>query len=93
MALGGLWHGAAWNFVAWGAYQGTGLSAEHAINGRLGRIFPGWLRWFVTFNLIVVGWILFRSTDLACSATTCPPWSAPARRRSTPSRSSARSLW
>jgi alginate O-acetyltransferase complex protein AlgI len=64
MALGGLWHGAAWNFVAWGAYQGTGLSAEHAINGRLGRIFPGWLRWFVTFNLIVLGWILFRSTDL-----------------------------
>ena len=64
MALGGLWHGAAWNFVAWGAYQGTGLSAEHAIKGRLGRIFPGWLRWFVTFNLIVVGWILFRSSDL-----------------------------
>jgi alginate O-acetyltransferase complex protein AlgI len=65
MTLGGLWHGAAWNFVAWGAFQGTGLSAEHAINGRLGRIFPGWLRWFVTFNLIVVGWILFRSTDLS----------------------------
>jgi alginate O-acetyltransferase complex protein AlgI len=65
MVLGGLWHGAAWNFVAWGAYQGTGLSAEHAIRGRLGRIFPGWLRWFVTFNLIVVGWILFRSTDLS----------------------------
>jgi alginate O-acetyltransferase complex protein AlgI len=64
MALGGLWHGAAWNFVAWGAFQGTGLSAEHAIDGRLGRIFPGWLRWFVTFNLIVLGWILFRSTDL-----------------------------
>ena len=65
MTLGGLWHGAAWNFVAWGAFQGTGLSAEHAIKGRLGRIFPGWLRWFVTFNLIVVGWILFRSTDLS----------------------------
>jgi alginate O-acetyltransferase complex protein AlgI len=65
MTLGGLWHGAAWNFVAWGAYQGTGLSAEHAIKGRLGRIFPGWLRWFVTFNLIVVGWILFRCTSLA----------------------------
>ncbi|HEX3294205.1 MAG TPA: MBOAT family protein [Solirubrobacterales bacterium] len=65
MTLGGLWHGAAWNFVAWGAYQGTGLSAEHAVKGRLGRIFPGWLRWFLTFNLIVVGWILFRSTDLS----------------------------
>ena len=65
MTLGGLWHGAAWNFVAWGAYQGTGLSAEHAINGRLGRIFPGWLRWFVTFNLIVFGWILFRAQNLS----------------------------
>src|SRR4051794_27278108 len=65
MVLGGLWHGAAWNFVAWGAYQGTGLSAEHAINGRLGRIFPGWLRWFVTFNLIVFGWILFRVQNLS----------------------------
>jgi len=28
MTLGGLWHGAAWNFVFWGAYQGTGLSAD-----------------------------------------------------------------
>jgi D-alanyl-lipoteichoic acid acyltransferase DltB (MBOAT superfamily) len=65
MTLGGLWHGAAWNFIAWGAYQGTGLSAEHAIKGRLGRIFPGWLRWFVTFNLIVFGWILFRVQNLS----------------------------
>jgi alginate O-acetyltransferase complex protein AlgI len=64
MTLGGLWHGASWNFVAWGAYQGAGLSAEHASDGRLGRVFPGWLRWFVVFNLIVFGWILFRSQDL-----------------------------
>ena len=33
-------------------------------NGRLGRIFPGWFRWFVVFNLVVFGWILFRSADL-----------------------------
>src|SRR4051812_36489120 len=65
MALGGLWHGASWNFVAWGAYHGTGLSVEHASRGRLGRLFPGWLRWFVTFNLIVFGWILFRSQSLS----------------------------
>ncbi len=67
MTLGGLWHGAAWNFVAWGAYQGAGLSTEHALGGRLPR-FPGWLRWFVTFNLIVLGWILFRSQDLGLFA-------------------------
>ena len=63
MTLGGLWHGASWNFVAWGAYQGTGLAAEHRLNGRL-RLLPGWFRWFVTFNLIVLGWILFRTQDL-----------------------------
>ena len=64
MLLGGLWHGAAWTFVLWGAFHGAGLVAEHALGGRLGRIFPGWLRWFVTFNLIVLGWILFRCSSL-----------------------------
>ncbi len=63
MLLGGLWHGAAWTFVLWGAFHGTGLSLEHALGGRLRA--PGWLRWLVTFNLVVFGWILFRSQDLA----------------------------
>ena len=31
MVLGGLWHGAAWTFVAWGAFHGVGLVAEHAL--------------------------------------------------------------
>src|SRR5262249_27033124 len=65
MTLGGLWHGAAWNFVAWGAYQGAGLTTEHALKGRLGRLFPVWLRWFVTFNLIVFGWIIFRVQNMS----------------------------
>jgi alginate O-acetyltransferase complex protein AlgI len=65
MTLGGLWHGAAWNFVAWGAYQGAGLTTEHALKGRLGRLFPVWVRWFVTFNLIVFGWIIFRVQDMS----------------------------
>jgi D-alanyl-lipoteichoic acid acyltransferase DltB (MBOAT superfamily) len=63
MVLGGLWHGAAWTFVLWGAFNGLGLSIEHAWKGRL-RL-PGWLRWLVTFNLVVFGWILFRSQSLA----------------------------
>jgi alginate O-acetyltransferase complex protein AlgI len=62
MVLGGLWHGASWTFVLWGAFHGTGLSVEHAWGGRL-RL-PAWLRWFVTFNLVVFAWILFRSPDL-----------------------------
>ena len=62
MLLGGLWHGAGWTFVAWGALHGVGLSAEHAIRGRFSA--PVWLRWAVTFHLVVFGWILFRSEDL-----------------------------
>jgi D-alanyl-lipoteichoic acid acyltransferase DltB (MBOAT superfamily) len=59
MVLGGLWHGAAWTFVLWGAFHGVGLVTEHALQGRLKT--PTWLRWLVTFNLIVLGWVLFRS--------------------------------
>jgi D-alanyl-lipoteichoic acid acyltransferase DltB (MBOAT superfamily) len=62
MVLGGLWHGAAWTFVAWGAFHGVGLVTEHALGGRL-RL-PGWLRWAVTFHLVVFGWIVFRSESL-----------------------------
>ena len=62
MLLGGLWHGAAWPFVLWGAFHGAGLIAEHALGGRIRA--PGWVRWFVTFHLIVLGWILFRSTSI-----------------------------
>jgi D-alanyl-lipoteichoic acid acyltransferase DltB (MBOAT superfamily) len=64
MILGGLWHGAAWTFVLWGAFHGAGLVSEHALDGRIGRRTPAWLRWFATFNLVAFGWILFRSQDL-----------------------------
>ena len=65
MTLGGLWHGAAWTFVLWGALHGAGLSVEHAVGERrLARV-PVWLRWFVVLHVVVLGWILFRSPDLA----------------------------
>jgi alginate O-acetyltransferase complex protein AlgI len=84
MVLGGLWHGAAWTFVLWGAFQGAGLVTEHALGGRIRA--PMWLKWFVTFHLIVFGWILFRSESLHLAGvfisrlfTIGPPtlWSAP----------------
>ena len=62
MVLGGLWHGAAWTFAIWGAYHGTLLVLEHAFGGRLKA--PTWLRWFVTFQLVVFGWIIFRSQSV-----------------------------
>jgi alginate O-acetyltransferase complex protein AlgI len=85
MVLGGLWHGAAWTFVVWGALHGGGLVAEHVWNGRIRT--PVWLRWFVTFNFVVLGWIFFRSQDLSLAGAflkrftvfTGPTlWTAPA---------------
>jgi len=66
MLLGGLWHGAAWTFVLWGAYQGFFLIVERLIGKRAPY---GWLpRPFqiaATFVLVMFGWVLFRAPDLA----------------------------
>jgi len=64
MILGGLWHGAAWTFVLWGAFHGAMLVTEHALGGRAGRHTPAWLRWAATFAAVCFAWILFRSPDL-----------------------------
>jgi len=72
MLLGGLWHGAGWTFVAWGAMHGLFLVANHAwraLAGRhgidLSRHAPGrWAAWAVTFLAVVVAWVFFRAADL-----------------------------
>jgi D-alanyl-lipoteichoic acid acyltransferase DltB (MBOAT superfamily) len=62
MLLGGLWHGAAWTFVIWGAMHGLYQVLERMWGGRVKL--PVVVRWFVTFHAIVLGWIVFRSQDL-----------------------------
>jgi D-alanyl-lipoteichoic acid acyltransferase DltB (MBOAT superfamily) len=62
MLLGGLWHGAAWGFVLWGAIHGTALTVEHFFRGKLHV--PRWLAWFVVFHIVVLAWIPFRAPDL-----------------------------
>ena len=67
MLLGGLWHGAAWTFVIWGGIHGTALSAERWARERFGGLpacRPG-SAWFVTFNVVCLAWVFFRSPDLA----------------------------
>jgi hypothetical protein len=64
MILGGVWHGAAWTFVHWGAVHGAMRCTEHALDGRLGRVLPAAVRWLGTFAAVCFGWILFRSPDL-----------------------------
>jgi D-alanyl-lipoteichoic acid acyltransferase DltB (MBOAT superfamily) len=71
MLLGGLWHGAAWHFVLWGAYHGLLLVLfRPGFWARLYRRLPlqplvRLLRWFVFFHLVCLGWALFRAPDLA----------------------------
>ena len=80
MVLGGLWHGAAWGFVLWGALHGAGLVVERALRGRVDA--PAWLRWAIVFNLVVLGWILFRAETSTWPATfICSGWPSPARPR------------
>jgi alginate O-acetyltransferase complex protein AlgI len=66
MLLGGLWHGASWNFVGWGFLHGTALVAARYFPdpekpGRA-RIAIGWA---LTTVVVFVGWFLFRATSLA----------------------------
>ena len=73
MFLGGLWHGAAWTFVAWGAVHGTYLAIHKMLLGERRpdlswpRTALGWLadlgKMFLTFHLVCFTWILFRAED------------------------------
>jgi alginate O-acetyltransferase complex protein AlgI len=59
----GLWHGAAWTFIVWGAYHGLLLIIERATG--LGRS-DSWAvpRRVITFLLVIFGWVLFRAESL-----------------------------
>jgi D-alanyl-lipoteichoic acid acyltransferase DltB (MBOAT superfamily) len=69
MVLGGLWHGAAWTFVVWGAIHGVGLVAERLIwRGRAAAAqTSGWVeaaRWAVTFHVVCLAWVFFRAESI-----------------------------
>jgi alginate O-acetyltransferase complex protein AlgI len=62
--VSGFWHGAAWNFVAWGAYHGFFLSLDKLFKGtRISRA-PAWLAIPSTFVLVLFSWVLFRAPTL-----------------------------
>ncbi|HZG74640.1 MAG TPA: MBOAT family protein [Paenibacillus sp.] len=61
--IGGLWHGAGWTFIAWGALHGAG-QIVYRLWSKAGRQLPPWLAWCVTFLFVNVGWVLFRAESL-----------------------------
>jgi len=66
MLLGGLWHGASWNFVIWGGYHGLLLCVEK-LTGWNRRHGLEWVRMPLTFLLVCVGWVFFRAANLSIS--------------------------
>ena len=78
MLLGGLWHGAAWHFVVWGAWHGLGLSARTlwpvALPAALGRM--------LTLVFVGLGWLWFRAPEIGTASRmfaalpdlTAPVW-------------------
>ena len=68
MLLGGLWHGAAWTFVAWGAWHGL-LLAVHQVWQRHRRPLPSGVAVGLTFLAVTLGWVFFRACDLSTALT------------------------
>ena len=77
MLLGGLWHGAAWTFVAWGAFHGAIITLTHYLANlqifsrfnRSNTLAVSFVKWAVTFYLILIGWVFFRATDINSAIT------------------------
>ncbi|HLK69332.1 MAG TPA: MBOAT family O-acyltransferase [Bryobacteraceae bacterium] len=70
MLLGGLWHGANWNFLIWGGYHGALLSIERALGVRPEKPVSAWLypiRMMLTTALALIGWVFFRAADFTQS--------------------------
>jgi alginate O-acetyltransferase complex protein AlgI len=66
MFLGGLWHGAGWNFMIWGALHGFYLSVNHGwsllTKHHTAFKLPKSLSWLLTFIVVAIGWAFFRAT-------------------------------
>jgi len=58
--LGGIWHGAGWNFIIWGILHGV-ATVVHRFFNRLSIILPYWFGWFLTFNFLNISWVFFRA--------------------------------
>ena len=75
MLLGGLWHGASWNFVLWGSMHGVGLALHKMWMGATRGLTFVRSRWWsvlgvlFTFHFVMLAWIFFRNRELATSIT------------------------
>ncbi len=65
-ALTGLWHGASWNFVLWGAYYGVILILERFVFKKVLDRLPGIITIPYSLFIVLIGWVIFYYTDMSC---------------------------
>ena len=65
MLLGGLWHGAAWTFVAWGFLHGAGLAVHRYVFGTTGKWLGVGLSILATQVFVLLTWVAFRAESFA----------------------------
>lgn len=69
MLIGGLWHGASWNFVIWGGYHGAALAIERVVWGREERRGAARIPLAIlTFAIVCMGWVFFRAKTFGAAA-------------------------
>ena len=68
MLIGGLWHGANWTFVVWGAYHGLMLAVYRRFGDSWDRQ-PAQVRRLAMFFATLIGWVFFRATDFTMAST------------------------
>jgi D-alanyl-lipoteichoic acid acyltransferase DltB (MBOAT superfamily) len=68
MTIGGLWHGAGWTFIAWGAWNGVLLAANHVWRQWHGAAqptrFKTFICWLATFTAFAISMVFFRAADM-----------------------------
>ncbi len=65
MILGGLWHGAGWNFLFWGLWHGTALCCNYLYRKLFGELRSKSVGWLMTMAVVMSGWFFFRAEESA----------------------------
>jgi len=60
--IGGVWHGAGWTFIFWGALHGLAI-VIHRVYRKMGFYMPALVAWFLTFNFVNISWVFFRANE------------------------------
>ncbi len=97
MLIGGLWHGAAWKFIFWGAMHGVGLAVHKACRPVLKKIPDNWLTvflsWLLTMVYVSLLWVFFRAASFSDSVLIISNIFRDFDLRELPEFYQARSLW